>query len=176
METAIAELMVYLAGHYGGEGLYMVEHLLLRPLEADDPLLPICADPACDDCLDVDPYSCRLQFILPAYAGRFQDYGFRQFVEHTIRREVPAHILPTVCWVSPDHMSMFQAAWRDWLMLAGGFSTSNRAAKLKALLDALVSVKNVYPVRALFDCTGDETKPPFILGKASLGSEAPPAA
>jgi hypothetical protein len=176
METAIAELMVYLAGHYGGEGMYVVEHLLLRPLEADDPLLPICADPACDDCLDVDPYSCRLQFILPAYAGRFQDYGFRQFVEHTIRREVPAHILPTVCWVSPDHMSMFQAAWRNWLMLAGGFSTSHRQAKLKSLLDALVSVKNVYPVRALFDCTGDETKPPFILGKASLGSEAPPAA
>jgi hypothetical protein len=176
METAIAELMVYLAGHYGGEGLYLVEHLLLRPLEVDDPLLPICADPACDDCLDLDPYSYRLQFILPAYAGRFQDFGFRQFVEHTIRREVPAHILPVVCWVSPDHMSMFQAAWRDWLMLAGGFSTTGRQARLQALLVALVSVKNVYPVRALFDCTGDDTQPPFILGRASLGSEPPPAA
>jgi len=176
METVIAELMMYLRGHYGGEGLYVVEHLLLRPLEAADPLFTICADPSCDDCLDVDPYSYRLQIILPAYAGRFQDYGFRQFVEHTIRREVPAHILPTVCWVSPDHMSLFQAAWRDWLMLAGGFSTTGRAGKLTALLDALMQVKNVYPVRALFDCTGDDTKPPFILGKASLGSEPPPAA
>ena len=180
MEAAIADLMTYLQGHYGGEGLYVVEHLLLRPLESGDPLFAICADPGCgnsgDDCLDVDPYSYRLQIILPAYAGRFQDDGFRQFVEHTIRREVPAHILPTVCWVSPDHMSLFQAAWRDWLMLAGGFSTTGRAGKLKALLQALVAVKNVYPVRALFDCVGDDTKPPFILGRASLGSEPPPAA
>ena len=180
METAIAELMTYLQGHYGGEGLYVIEHLLLRPLETDDPLFAICADPGCgngaDDCLDIDPYSYRLQVILPAYAGRFQDYGFRQFVEHTVRREVPAHILPTVCWVSPDHMSLFQAAWRDWLMLAGGFSTTGRAGKLQALLQALVAVKNVYPVRGLFDCIGDDTKPPFILGRASLGSEPPPAA
>ena len=171
METAIAELMTYLIGHYSGEGLYLVEHLLLRPREATDPLLPICADPACDDCLDVDPYSYRIQIILPAYAGRFQDFGFRQFVEHTIRREVPAHVLPTLCWVSPEHMELFEKAWRDWLMLAGGFGPGGRQAKLQALIDALVSVKNVYPVRALFDCTGDETKPPFILGRASLGSE-----
>ena len=176
MEAAIADLMTYLRGHYSSEGLYVVERVLLRPLEDGDTLFTICADPSCDDCFDVDPYSYRLQIILPAYAGRFQDYGFRQFVEHTIRREVPAHILPTVCWVSPDHMSLFQAAWRDWLMLTGGFSTTDRAGKLKALLQALVEVKNVYAVRALFDCVGDETKPPFILGRASLGSEPPPTA
>jgi uncharacterized protein len=171
MESAIAELLTYLRGHYGGEGLYVVEHLLLRPLENTDPLFTICADPSCDDCLDVDPYSYRLQIIMPAYAGRFQDEGFRQFAEHTIRREVPAHILPTVCWVGPEHMLLLQTAWHDWLMLAGGFSTTDRTGKLKALLQALMTVKNVYPVRALFDCVGDETKPPFILGKASLGSK-----
>lgn len=175
METAIAELMTYLIGHYSGEGLYLVEHILLRPREPSDPLLPICADPACavghEQGLDVDPYSYRIHIILPAYAGRFQEHGFRQFVEHTIRRELPAHILPTVCWVSPDHMALFEGAWRDWLMLAGGFSASGRQAKLQALIDAMVSVKNVYPVRALFDCTGDDTKPPFILGRAALGSE-----
>ena len=50
-----------------------------------------------------------------------------------------------------------------------GLSGAGRRAKLRSLIDALVGVKNVYPVRALFDCTGDETKPPFILGKTSLG-------
>ncbi len=174
MEAAITELMTYLQGLYGGEGLYVVEHLLLRPQQDTDTLFSICADTSCNDCLDVDPYSYRLQIILPAYAGRFRDYGFRQFVEHTIRREVPAHILPTVCWVNSDHMSLVQAAWRDWLMLAGGLSTTDRAGKLKALLQALVGIKNVYPVGALFDCVGDESKPPFILGRASLGSEPPP--
>jgi uncharacterized protein len=170
MESAITELMTYLVGHYSGEGLYLVEHILLRPIEASDPPLAICSDPAGDNCPDVDPYSYRIHIVLPAYAARFQDIGFRQFVEHTIRREVPAHILPTVCWVSPEHMAVFEAAWRDWLMLAGGFSTTARQAKLQALIGALTSVKNVYPTRALFDCIGDESKPPFILGKASLGS------
>jgi hypothetical protein len=174
MEAAIAELIIYLNGHYGGEGLYVVEHLLLRPLEESDPLLTICADPGCGDCLDLDPYSYRLQIILPAYAGRFQDFGFRQFVEQLIRRELPAHILPTICWVGPDHMAQFQAAWRDWLLLAGGFNSSDRAGKLQALIRALEEVKNTYPVRALFDCIGDESKPPFILGRAALGSEAKP--
>jgi len=169
MEAAIAELKQQLAGRGGGEGLFVVEHLLLRPQQAGDPLLPICVDPGCADCLDVDPYSYRLQIILPAYAGRFQDFGFRQFVEQTIRREVPAHILPTVCWINAEDMARFESAWRDWLLLQAGFSTEGRAAKLKALIAALVGVKNVYPVRALFDCTGDESKPPFILGKTSLG-------
>ena len=63
----------------------------------------------------------------------------------------------------------FEAAWRHWLTLHAGFSTSGRRAKLQALIDALVGVKNVYPARSLFDCTGDEAKPPFILGRTSLG-------
>jgi hypothetical protein len=169
MEAAIAELQLYLRQHYRGEGLYVVEHLLLRPQAEGDPLLPICTDPICADCTDLDPYSYRLHVLLPAYAGRFQDMGFRSFVEQTIRRETPAHILPTVCWLGSDDMARFEQAWRDWLLLHAGFTTADRAQKLQALIDALVSGKNVYPVRSLFDCTGDETQPPFILGRTSLG-------
>jgi len=169
MEDAITELMTYLTGHYGGEGMYLVEHILLRPTAADDPLMPICTDPGCGDCSDRDPYTYRVHVVLPAYAGRFQNLGFRQFVEQTIRREMPAHILPTVCWIGADDMARFEAAWRDWLQLHAGFSSTGRRAKLQALIDALVGVKNVYPQRALFDCTGEESRPPFILGKTSIG-------
>lgn len=168
-EAAIDELMTYLVGHYGGEGMYLVEHILLRPVEPDDPMFPICTDPGCPDCSELDPYSYRVHVVLPAYAGRFQNEGFRRFVEQTIRRELPAHVLPTVCWIGTDDMARFESAWRNWLMLHAGFSTTGRRAKLQALIDALVGVKNVYPARALFDCTGDETQPPFILGKTSLG-------
>ncbi|MES2990242.1 MAG: diguanylate cyclase [Pseudomonadota bacterium] len=173
LEAAIAELQRYLRERYRGEGLYVVEHLLLRPLAADDPLLPICTDPGCDPCgqdsTDLDPYSYRLHVLLPAYAGRFQDMGFRQFVEQTIRRETPAHLLPTICWLGSDDMARFEQAWREWLLLHAGFSGANRREKLQALIDALVGVKNIYPVRGLFDCTGDDSKPPFILGRTSLG-------
>ena len=169
MEAAIAETMAYLRSHYSGEGLYLVEPILLRPREDGDPLLPICTDPGCADCEDVDPYSHRVHVVLPAYAGRFQDMGFREFVERTIRREMPVHVLPVVCWIGSDDMARFESAWRDWLQLAAGFSATGRAQKLQALINALVGVKNVYSVRALFDCSGDESQPPFILGKTSLG-------
>jgi uncharacterized protein YegP (UPF0339 family) len=168
-DAAIEELMTYLVGHYGGEGMYLVEHILLRPVEADDPMFPICTDPGCPDCSELDPYSYRVHVVLPAYAGRFQDEGFRRFVEQTIRHELPAHVLPTVCWIGADDMARFESAWRHWLLLHAGFSTSGRRTKLQALIDALVGVKNVYPARSLYDCTGDEAKPPFILGKTSLG-------
>lgn len=170
LDEAIAELIAYLREHYSGEGLYVVEHLLLRPIEPDDPLLPICTDPGCDDCTDTDPYSYRLHVVLPAHAARFQNPAFRNFVEETIRREMPAHLLPTVCWIGTDDMARFERAWREWIELHAGLRTSGRKHKLQALIDALVSVKNIYPARALFDCSADEDKPPFILGKTSLGS------
>lgn len=169
MDAAIAETLAYLRSHYSGEGMYLVEHILLRPREADDPLMPLCVDPDCADCLDADPYSHRVHVVLPAYAGRFQDAGFRRFVEETLRREMPVHLLPVVCWIGADDMARFESAWRDWLMLAAGFSTSGRREKLRALIDAMVGVKNIHPVRALFDCTGDPTRPPFIVGRTALG-------
>lgn len=156
-----------------GEGLYVVEHLLLRPTEPADPILPICTDPGCDDCTDIDPYSWRLHIVLPAYAGRFTSMAFRNFAEETIRREVPAHLLPTVCWIGADDMARFEKAWHDWIALHAGLQTTGRTQKLQALIDALVSVKNIYPTHKLFDCTTDETKPPFILGRTSLGSTPP---
>jgi uncharacterized protein len=169
MEAAIEALMQYLREHYSGEGLYLVEHLLLRPLGAADPRMRLCPDAGDADCADLDPYSYRVHVVLPAYAGRFQDMGFRRFAEDVIRRETPAHILPTVCWIGPEHMARFEAAWRNWLELHAGFARGGRAARLQELLDALDQIKNVYPVRNLYDCTGEEAQPPFVLGKTSLG-------
>ena len=169
MERAIAELQRHLLDHYSGEGMYLVEHILLRPIAPDDPLMPICGDAGCDDCDPLDPYSYRVHVVLPAYAGRFQDLGFRRFVEQTIRREMPAHVLPTVCWLGLEDMTRFEVAWREFLELHAGFVEGGRRERLQALIDALVEGKNVYPSRALFDCTGDEAKPSFILGRTALG-------
>lgn len=167
---AIAHLAAYLRDHYSGEGLYVFENLLLRPEHDDDPLLPICIDTDCSDCADADPYSWRLQIVLPAYAGRFQHMDFRRFVEHTIRSEVPAHLLPKICWVDADDMARFERAYRDWLPLHAGFTSADRQTKLQALVDALTTMKNQYPRRTLFDCFAEAPKPPFVLGRTALGS------
>lgn len=191
--AAIASLAAYLREHYGGEGLYVFENLLLRPAirrlpdgsfefvrdagpTLDDPLLPICVDSDCTDCADADPYSWRLQIVLPAYAGRFQNMDFRRFVEHTIRSEVPAHLLPKICWVGPDDMARFEHAYRNWLDLHAGHTRPGPQARhdqLQALVDALTTMKNQYPQNHLYDCLpapGEAPPPPFVLGRTALGS------
>lgn len=173
MEAAISLLIAHLREYYSGEGMYLIENILLLPEEKDDPFLDICTDPACTDCSDDDPYSYRLHFILPAYAGRFQNMDFRRFVEETIRQETPAHILPKVCWIDSDDMAMLEGPYRDWVSLRAGVTSADRKAKIQALIDALQHVKNVYPSRSLHDCGSDESKPPFILGQSALGSEKP---
>lgn len=171
-DTAIAELLRYLREHYSGEGLYVIEHILLRPQEPGDPLLPICTDPGCDDggtgC-DTDPYSHRLHIVLPAYAGRFQQMGFRAHAEDLLRQELPAHLLPTICWVDAVQMAALESAWHTWLEILAGTRRSGRAEALQALIDALTAARNTYPERRLFDCTGDAAEPPFVLGKTALG-------
>lgn len=171
MEAAIALLISHLREHYSGEGMYLIENILLLPEKKDDPFLDICTDPSCTDCSDDDPYSYRIHFILPAYAGRFQNMDFRRFVEETIRQETPAHILPKVCWVDSADMAALEGPYRDWIDLRSGHSSADRTQKIQALIDVLQRVKNVYPQRLLHECSADESKPPFILGRSALGSE-----
>ncbi|QLQ24154.1 MAG: diguanylate cyclase [Dechloromonas sp.] len=169
MEAAIAELIAHLRERYSGEGLYVIEHILLLPEEAGDPLMDICTDAGCVDCADLDPYSDRITIVLPAYTGRFRDMDFRRFVEATLRREAPAHILPRICWVNTDDMAAIEGAYRDWLAIRSGATTAERAARIAALVNALTRAKNVYPASGLHPC-GQLEPPPFVLGRNALGS------
>jgi hypothetical protein len=169
MELAIAALIAHLRNYYSGEGLYVIEHLLLLPEQADDPFMDICVDPGCTDCADLDPYSDRLTIVLPAFTGRFRDMDFRRFVEETLRQETPAHLLPRICWVNSDDMAVIEKAYRDWLAIRASAATADRAVKIKALVDALTRAKNVYPSSGLHPC-GQLEPPPFVLGRTALGS------
>jgi hypothetical protein len=171
MNAAIDEVIAQMRDHHPGEGMYVIENILLRPGQAGDPLLHVCVDPGCPDCSGLDPYSYRLHFILPEYAGRFHNMEFRRFVEETIRTETPAHILPKICWVSAADMAVIEVAYREWLEALSGATSAGRKAKIKALIEALEHSKNVYPAPLLRDCGEDPSKPPIILGRSSLGSD-----
>jgi hypothetical protein len=171
MNAAIDALIAHLCQYYSGEGMYLLENILLRPGQPADPFMPICVDPACTDCADDDPYSYRLNIVLPAYAGRFQNMDFRRYVEETIRFEMPAHILPKICWIDVADMARLEQAYRDWISLRAGVTMANRSAKLQAFIDALYSIKNVYPTQKLHNCGCDPAKPPFVLDRTALGSE-----
>jgi len=167
-------LLRYVETHYGRlrEGMYLIENILLRPDPnvPNDPFLPICVDPDSGDGADMDPYSYRIQIILPAGVGRFRGMDFRRFVEEVIREETPAHILPRICWIDMSAMTTLQPVYRAWIELRSGANTTERTRKIGNLMRALNSARNVYPARRLRECADAKGGPQFIVGRAVLGS------
>lgn len=153
------------------EGMYFIENLLLLPEDPSDPFLPIPNNPDPLDCALEDPYSYRLHIILPAYAGRFRTMAFRRFAETVIRSEVPAHLLPKVCWISQEKMATLAKTYHDWIYLKAGVEPDLRQAKLQAFFEELCSAHNVYETQLLKECQEGEEEPQlFILGQTALGS------
>ncbi|MEO7997023.1 MAG: diguanylate cyclase [Gemmatimonadaceae bacterium] len=153
-----------------GEGMYVVENILLRPSAADDPFLPICVDPNCVDCAEDDPYSYRLHIILPAYGQRFKDMNFRQWAADVIREETPAHVQPKICWISEADMTELQTRYQDWITLRAGLDNTDRTKTLTDFISTLFRVKNVYPTQQLHECSAPEEQRKFILGQTALGT------
>ncbi|QGX41012.1 diguanylate cyclase [Permianibacter aggregans] len=173
MEEAISGLMQYLQEHYAEEGFYLIENLLLLPPAAFDEFLTVCVDNACTPCADHDPYSYRVHFVFPAFAGRFTNMAFRDYVESVVRAETPAHLLPKICWLDQATMAAFENVYRDWLEIKSGAKTAQAKQKWRAMLDALIEMKSVYPTERLRQCSpveGTEVQEKFIVGRTSLGS------
>lgn len=127
LKDVIKTLINYFKFEFSEEGIFLVEHLLLKPRTAlDYELLGIgCMDvdssfivasdvktdvepgseefmTSCEeDCeKDVfDPYSYRVSIVLPGYTFRFSNPDFRKYAETLIRQELPAHVLAKICWV-----------------------------------------------------------------------------
>ncbi|WP_299763455.1 hypothetical protein [uncultured Dokdonia sp.] len=127
LKDVIRTLIAYFKFEFSEEGIFLVEHLLLKPRTAlDYELLGIgCMDVdssfivASDVKTDVepgseefmtsceeecekdafDPYSYRVSIVLPGYTFRFSNPDFRKYAETLIREELPAHVLAKICWV-----------------------------------------------------------------------------
>jgi len=92
---------------------YLVEHVLLRPLDADkgQQALPLLADAR-----SLDPYSLQVSLVFPGTPKRFQEGGsFRRFVEQTVREETPVHLPVFIHWLDEPGMAAFEAAYRIWM-------------------------------------------------------------
>jgi uncharacterized protein len=167
------------------ECFFLIEHMLLRPLpemlahenagtEIDNLCIPISVDAFRSGCQCLDPYSFQITVILPAFAGRFADMGFRRFVEKTIRLETPAHILPRVCWVDTEQFKTFRDCYRQWLDCLASSAHSTPAEKMKTLRELLTihkNLRNQYPSATLCDCKDTQScGKPFILNRTNLDS------
>lgn len=136
LKKGILSIVNYFKYDFTEEGIFLVEHLMLKPVLKNYKLMggigcmsvgktfKVMYDlevtgasfmSSCEeDCeADVfDPYSYRISIVLPGFAYRFQDPDFRRYAETVIRQEIPAHVLAKICWVG-DRMSEVQTAQSD---------------------------------------------------------------
>lgn len=185
LKASIIELISFMAGEFTEEGMFVVEHILLRPdvTKTDIPLnqfMPVCTDD-CTSCHPVDPYSFRVTVVLPGWTYRFSNPDFRKFMEELIRSEMPAHILARICWIGnrltndPDpenEMGKFEALYKDFLLAKTNSGQQQNSTKLKAFINILSELNSIYPTGRLLDCDeeSDAVEGRIVLGSTKLGN------
>ncbi len=159
------------------EGMYLVEHLLLRPRNDGFNLAPICIDKDCTTCGEDDPYSFRISLVLPYWPAHFNNMNFRAYFEKLAREESPAHCMVKVCWINQVSMLQFQLAYFVWIYSIAAYyanrSNLNSAWFTEAtnnLIVVLYSLHSEYPVATLHDCDESKDTNPVVLGKTILGT------
>lgn len=186
VKQSILDLIKFMKEDFTEEGMFIVEHMMLRPDVTNttvnpDTFLPICAD-SCTDCEPLDPYSYRVSIVLPGYTLRFSNTDFRNYMEKIIKQELPAHVLAKICWVgyrenevedpANNELLQFENAYKEYLLAQTTLVQEQPETQLINLLKALTGLSNVYPMGRLFDCS-DENEAlggKVILGKTNLGS------
>jgi len=171
-DEAVNFLRNFLIEKYTGEGLFLVEHILLRPKTNLYPVMPICPEDSVAGCPAPNPYSYTISVILPAWEERFADIYFRRFFEKTLRLETPAHIYPRICWVNQEQMSEFEDKFKAWLIANQKYPNGGPIYRkaLKELIDILSRLKNIYPEGTLYDCLEGDDANPIVLGSTTVGS------
>lgn len=183
-ETAIENIIAYFLNDFRLEGMYVVEHIILRP-DLDrtgitlDSFMPVCIDANAHYCKPLDPYSFRIAVILPGYTMRLRNKDFRKYAERLIRIETPAHILPRICFIGIEQMKDFEELYEQWLNTR--INSVDPAQQVpdvlnKQFIDLLESLFTVYNEALLGDCDDDtDESNPVILGRTNLGSLPTPS-
>ncbi len=174
-KQAFQALHDFLEQDYFLEGMHVVEHCLLRPLDPDYALLPIIINKECKPPPPelIDPYSYHISVILPALAQRFRNQDMRRYIETTLRMECPAHITLKICWVSYESLWTFENAYKPWLreMATLQHDIEKMRPRHKKLVEALSSLRSIYPEAVLHDCENpDEDLNPVVLDYTSIGT------
>ncbi|MEP7319572.1 MAG: hypothetical protein ABI921_12550, partial [Panacibacter sp.] len=167
-ENDLQQLFALLA-NMTEEGMFLVEHLLLYSATTNH-FMPICVDENCDECSDTDPYSFRISIVMPAYAPRFLNMDFRDYVEKVMREEMPSHLLPKICWVTNEQLHDFEEIYQQWLQVKAGALPDEDGAILEKMIKVFTSLKTVYPEGFLMECSDKEQQQLFMLDKNSLGT------
>jgi hypothetical protein len=139
----------------------------------EDNFLSIQTDSECGVCDITDPYSCIVSVFLPFWTGRFPNQDFKRFVERTLRKEAPAHLLLNICWLDCEQMNEFENKYKAWIL------ENSKAIKdetklsdsLNALTDIIGRIRNVYPTATLHSCKEEDAlQNAVVLGHTFIGN------
>ncbi|MDX8553695.1 DUF1508 domain-containing protein [Tenacibaculum sp. 1B UA] len=185
LKEALLNTISFLKKDFTEEGMFLVEHMLLRPDVTNNEatnFLSICAKD-CEDCGTIDPYSYRVSIVLPGYTYRFSNPDFRRYMEDVIRQELPSHILPRICWVGErkgtvadeeNDLLQFENAYKKYLFVKTNLEqeqpTENN--ELPNLIQAMQQLNTIYPVGRLTDCNAEDEALDgrIILNQSSIGN------
>ncbi|MEN8115385.1 MAG: hypothetical protein ABFS16_00280 [Bacteroidota bacterium] len=185
LKAAMLEIIRFFIKDFADEGMFIVEHILLRPDVTSETglqsqFMPVCTED-CESCEPIDPYSYRVTVVLPGWTFRFADPDFRNFMEDLIRKELPAHVLARICWIGdrknnvPDtenEMMLFEKAYKEFLLTKTNSGQQQDETKLKNLIDILTELNTIYPTGRLIDCEDEEDslEGRIILGQTNIGN------
>lgn len=166
-------------------GFHIFEHLLLRPTKDTDQFLSICIEPDCHHCMEQDPYSFRISVVFPYWIKKFKNGNFRNYIERTLRREAPAHVLLKICWVNQTHMTALETAYEAWLAQKVLYTKEipnitnttqvNYTKALNDLINAIEALRTEFEETTLHNCEdqGEENDNRVRLGHTNLGKFKP---
>ncbi|MCF6357555.1 MAG: hypothetical protein L3J54_07085, partial [Draconibacterium sp.] len=183
LRDAILAIIKFMTTDFTEEGMFVVEHILLRPdvMQTDIPLnqfMPICTD-GCTSCEPVDPYSFRATVVLPGWTYRFSNSDFRKFMEELIRKEIPAHVLARICWIGyrkntedVNEMQEFEKAYKQFLLAKTKSGQEQNSGKLRKLNKILSNLNSIYPSGRLIDCDNEDDllEGRIVLGTTKIGN------
>lgn len=117
-EQAVQRLRRFICNlNAASEGLYLVEHVLLRARAraAEDhgqAHPPGSGDTAADA---HGFFASRISVVFPAWSARGSDHEFRHMAQETVCRNLPAHLLPEFHWLDVVAMRDFEHRHQVWL-------------------------------------------------------------
>ena len=200
-KKSILEFIRFIKEEFSEEGMFVIENILLRP-DVDSKntdsncFLPIGCDGCEDDCDCFDPYSYRITIVLPGWTMRFWNMDYRAFLENLIRQELPAHVLPRICWVGyrknedlliatekdsdttemksnkENDMENLEKAFHDFLSDLTQTGKVQETDNLVQLIGAINSLNTIYHSGRLLDCDDDDESLTgrIILGRTNIGN------
>ncbi|MCO7183850.1 hypothetical protein NH341_00290 [Tenacibaculum sp. XPcli2-G] len=185
LKNALKKLLCLLKKDFLEKGIYNEEQMILRPKNTSNKIenfLPICAKD-CEDCGTIDPYSYRVSIVLPGYTYRFSNPDFRRYMEDVIRQELPAHVLPRICWVGErkgtvadeeNDLLQFENAYKTYLYTKTNLEQKQPVEnnELLDLIQAIQQLNTIYPSGRLTDCNAEDEALDgrIILNQSSIGN------